>query len=131
MIRRIEIPEKTTKRSEPTGLAKLGIPCVLMGTDTGLAHQQAAGQVVVGFWNQTEQFIRSKSRPLAGYPGPLETLPLADQVGQHKPFGSVPDPSKIPTRIFFAGLLFGPDRNAWVFGLVHWTADPHFLKLSK
>jgi len=46
----------------------------LTGTGTGLARQEALGQVVVRVWNRTKPFFRSKPGPLAGYPDPLLTL---------------------------------------------------------
>jgi hypothetical protein len=64
-----------TWRLELPGVAKPGETHRLMGTDTGFARQEAAGQVFGQFWNRTEPFIRSNPRPLPCYPDPLLTLP--------------------------------------------------------
>jgi len=47
---------------------------LLMGTCSGLDHQEAAGLVIGQVWNRTELFLQSKSGPLVGYPDPLLTL---------------------------------------------------------
>jgi len=70
----MEIPENRNRRLELTGLAKPGKTRGLTGTGMGLAHQEPAGWGFGRFWNQTKPFIRSKPRPLAGYPDLLLTL---------------------------------------------------------
>jgi hypothetical protein len=67
-------PETQNRRLEPTGLAKPGETCRLIGTGPGLARQESAGRVFGWFWNRTDPFLRSKPGPLAGYPDPLLTL---------------------------------------------------------
>jgi len=56
------------------GPAKPGKTRGLTVTGPGLARQDAPGRVFGLFWNRTKPFIRSKPRPLAGYPDPLLTL---------------------------------------------------------
>jgi len=63
-----------TWRLDPKGLAKPGETSGLMGMGPGLDHQEAAGHIFGGFWNQTELSFRSKHRLLAGYLDPLLTL---------------------------------------------------------
>jgi hypothetical protein len=70
-------PETQTRRLEPTGLAKPGETHGLTGTGPGLARQESAGRVFGRFWNRTHPFLRSKPGPLARYPDPLLTLPVA------------------------------------------------------
>jgi len=41
---------------------------------SGFGRQDSAGRVSGRFWNRTNQFLRSKPGPLAGYPDPLLTL---------------------------------------------------------
>jgi len=69
-----EKPETQNRRLEPTGLAKPGKTCRLMGTGPGLARQDAAGRVFRQFWNQTETFFRFEPAPLAGNPDLLLSL---------------------------------------------------------
>jgi len=65
---------------KPTGLAKPDITHGLRGTGTGLACQEAAGQVFGQVWDKTKPFLLSKLRPLAGYPDLLLTLLVDDCV---------------------------------------------------
>jgi len=67
-------PETQNRRLEPTGLAKPGESCGLMGTGPGLARQESAGWVFGQFWIRTNPFLRSKPGPLVGYPDPLLTI---------------------------------------------------------
>jgi hypothetical protein len=69
-----EIPENWNWILEPTGLAKPGKPCRLIGTGPGLARHDAAGCGPRQVWNQTKLFKQSKPGPLAGYPDLLLTL---------------------------------------------------------
>jgi hypothetical protein len=56
-------------------LAKPGETRGLTGVGLGLPRQESTGRVFGRFWNLTDRFLQSKSRPLAGYPDPLITLP--------------------------------------------------------
>jgi hypothetical protein len=58
------------------GLAEPGETHELTSTGPGLAHQASAGQVPRWVRHQTDMFLPSKPRPLAGYPDPLLTLAL-------------------------------------------------------
>jgi len=64
------------RRLELTGLGELGKSRRLTGTGSGLACQEAAGQVFGRVWNQTDPFLWSKPGPLAGYSDPLLTLAI-------------------------------------------------------
>jgi hypothetical protein len=59
------------------GLAKPGKTRGLMGTGTGLAQQETAGQVFGRCGNRTAPFIWSKPGPLPGCPDPLQSVPTA------------------------------------------------------
>jgi len=59
---------------EPMGLAKPGKSHGLAGKGTGLACQEAAGQVFGVVWNRTDPVLRSKPGPLVGSPDPFLTL---------------------------------------------------------
>jgi len=69
-------PDTQNRRSEPTGLAKLGQTRGMTGTGPGLARQESAGRVFGRYWNRTDPILRSKPGLLAGYPDPLLTLHL-------------------------------------------------------
>jgi hypothetical protein len=71
----INVERETQNRGlEPTGLAKRGEIRGLTGTGPGLSRQESAGRVFGRFWNHTDLCLRSKPRPLAGYPDPFLTL---------------------------------------------------------
>jgi hypothetical protein len=73
----INVKLKTqNRRLEPMGQADPGETHELTGTGPGLARQESAGQVPRRVWHQTDMFLRSKPRPLVGYPDPLLTLAL-------------------------------------------------------
>ena len=67
-------PDTRNRRLEPTGLAKPVETRGLTGMGPGLARQESAGRVFGQVWNRTDQFLRSKPGPLAGYPDPLLTV---------------------------------------------------------
>jgi len=67
-------PETQNRRSEPTGLAKLGETSGLTGTGPGLARQQSAGWGFGPVWYRTDPALPSKPGTLAGYLDPLRTL---------------------------------------------------------
>jgi len=56
------------------GLAKPSETRRLTGTGRVLARQQSAGRLFGLIWLRTDQFLRPKPAPLAGYPDPLLTL---------------------------------------------------------
>jgi hypothetical protein len=58
----------------PTGLAKDGKCCGLIGTCLGFARQEAADWVFVWVWNRTDLCLQSEPAPLADYPHPLLTV---------------------------------------------------------
>jgi len=62
------------RRLELTSVAKPGESHGLTGTVPRLARQESAGGVFGWVWNQTNSFLWSKHRPLAGYRDPLPTL---------------------------------------------------------
>jgi len=68
-------PETQNRRLDPMGVAKAAETRGLTNTGTGLACQEPAGRVIGRVCNRTDPFLRSKPRPLAGYPDPLLTLP--------------------------------------------------------
>jgi len=71
-------PEMQNRRLEPTGLAEPGETRGLTGTGLGPALQESAGRGFGRVWNRTDPFLRSKPRPVAGYPYPLLTLLRSD-----------------------------------------------------
>jgi hypothetical protein len=86
-------PETQNRRLEPTGLAKPGETRGLTGTGPCLARQESAGRVFGWFWNRTDPLLPSKPGPLAGYPDPLLTLPMAQQCNrsaEHRHRGMFP-----------------------------------------
>ena len=70
-------PKPQNQRFEPMGLAKPGETRGLTGIGPCLARQESSGRVFRLVWNRTHPFLQSKPGPLAGYPEPLLTLPMA------------------------------------------------------
>jgi len=69
-------PETQNWALKPTGLAKASNTSRLMGTGSGLACPEAAGQVFGWVCNWTNLILRSKPGPLTGYPDPVLTLSI-------------------------------------------------------
>jgi len=67
-------PETQNRRLEPTGLAKPGETCELMGTGPGLARHESVDRVVGQVWNRSDPFLWCKPAPLVGYLDQLLTL---------------------------------------------------------
>jgi len=53
---------------------------MLICTGPGILRLDAAGLVVGQVWNQTDQFLQSNARSLAGYPDPLLTPIMDNQI---------------------------------------------------
>jgi len=67
-------PETRNRSLETMGLPKPGKTRGLRGPGPGFICQDSAGLGFGQVLNQTNQFLRSKSGPLAAYPDPLATL---------------------------------------------------------
>ena len=72
----IEKPETQDRRLELMGPVKSGKTYRFTVTCLGLASQEAAGLVFARVLDWSDPFLRSKPRPLAGYPDPLLTIVL-------------------------------------------------------